>query len=342
MELDNNVASAELSNQKNRAMLLEKIAILKTYVSLLEGITEAPKSRQSQLTEIQSNLLCNSGVIIDNISDVQSHQNCSTELYHDISQITEMPCVKIEKNMKFFFEIDNVKNISKKDQYEIEILIDDNGHGKLGKCLLPDFIDVHNILSRHPIDDLNNVKHFLKSCKHRIDCYYSRLKQIDELERLFQKVENADISYNYDITLIEITMIGVKDMDTTKLYDVTLYLYYNLDETRPYKLSSTVDDFEVLLPALIRKFNWYFEPFLKMDLTSALLRISEFRNKFVWEILMEEDEDDIEIFYKDEMIHYLYRGDKVIRSNESETHTQNESKEDGSEKKELNQNEMEI
>ncbi|XP_011171004.1 uncharacterized protein LOC105203797 [Solenopsis invicta] len=315
MEADNSI-NAESSDQKNRAILLEKIAILKTYVSQLEGTIETLKSKQLQLAEIQSNLLCNSGVTNHNVSAVQSYRISNTELYHDIFQVTEMLCVKSDQNLKFVFEISNIKDIEKMNFYVIEILVD-NGCGKLGRCALPNFIDMRNILSRYPIDNLNNVKHFLKSCKHRIDCYFSRLKQIDELKKLFLEIENISISYNYDISLIELAIIGVTDVNTTKLYDVALYLYYNLDETKPYKLSSTVDDVETSLPAVIRRFNKYFEPFLKMDLTSAFLQISEFRNEFVWEILMEEDDkDDIQI-YEDETC--LYRGDKVTRSNKSET-----------------------
>lgn len=120
-------------------------------------------------------------------------------------------------------------------------------------------------------------------------------------------------------------------MKTTKFYDVILYLHYNLDETRPFKLSSTVDEIEIPSPALIRRLNKYFEPFFKMDLISALLQITEFENEFVWNLLMEDDdEDDIEIYENeiDEenagfMVQYLYRCDKVMRNNENET--QNDS-----------------
>lgn len=172
----------ELSNQKNKDILLEKIAILKTYVCLLESTTETPKLRQAQLAEIQSKLLHNSEATFHDVSDVQSCQNWNTELFCDISQFTEMPCIKIEQNSKFVFEVSNAKDIAKKDIYAIEILIDDNGHGKLGKYTLPDFINVHNILWQYPIDNLNNVKNFLKSCKHNIDCYFCRLKQVNELK----------------------------------------------------------------------------------------------------------------------------------------------------------------
>lgn len=114
-------------------------------------------------------------------------------------------------------------------------------------------------------------------------------------------------------------------MDATKFYDVMLYLHYNLDEIRPYKLSSTIDDSEIPSPALIRRLNKYFEPFLKMDLTSALLQISEFQNEFVWDMFIEEDDkDDIET-YEDEtdeentgvIAQYLHRDDKVTRSSDS-------------------------
>ncbi|XP_071648115.1 uncharacterized protein [Temnothorax longispinosus] len=342
MEIDNNSTNAELSNQKN-GDILEKIAILKIYVSMLETTIKALKFGRSQLANIQSKLSSNGAMM----SDVQSRRNWSTELCRDISQFTGMPCIKIEQNSKFVFEMSNSKDIAKKGLYAIEILIDDDGHGKLGKCVLPNFIDVRNMLSQYRIDNLNNVKHFLKSCKHHIDCYFSRLKQADEVKKLFLEAEHAYICYNSDVSLIELTMLGIRDINITKLYDIILYLHYNLDETRPYKLSTTVDESEIASPTLIRRFNKYFESFLKMDLTSALLQLSEFQNEFAWDIFVEQDdEDDIEIYDDDSddentgiMIQYLYRGDNLTRSNRNEA--QNDSMENGNEELALDENEME-
>lgn len=135
-------------------------------------------------------------------------------------------------------------------------------------------------------------------------------------------------------------------MNITKFYDVPLYLYYNLDEARPYKLSSSTDGFEISSPALIRRLNKYFEPFLKMDLSSALLQISEVQTEFVWKKDIEEDnEDDIEIYeYEiDEenvefMTQYLYRDDKAPNENE----IQNDSTGNGNVETVLDENKMKI
>lgn len=135
-------------------------------------------------------------------------------------------------------------------------------------------------------------------------------------------------------------------MNITKFYDVALYLYYNLDEARPYKLSSSTDGFEISSPALIRRLNKYFEPFLKMDLSSALLQISEVQTEFVWKKDIEEDdEDNIEIYeYEiDEenvefMTQYLYRDDKAPNENE----IQNDSTENGNVETVLDENKMKI
>lgn len=149
---------------------------------MLESTIETPKSKRSKLAEIQSKLLHNGPTTSRNTPNVQSWWNWNTELYCDISRFIGIPCIKIKQNSKFIFEMSNAKDIAKRNLYAIEILIDENGHGKLGKCVLPNFINVHDILSQYPVDDLNNVKYFLKSCKHHIDCYFSRLKQVDELK----------------------------------------------------------------------------------------------------------------------------------------------------------------
>lgn len=167
----------ESSNQGTSCELLETISMLKSYISLLENTIKTTNVDQSQATKESLKLLHDGEAATSHDKpDVQ------TELCHNIYQFARVQCINFERDSGFIFEISNSENIAKNDSYAIEILVDDNGCGKLGKYTLPDFINVHNILWQYPIEDLNNVKHFLKSCKHNIDCYFCRLKQVNELK----------------------------------------------------------------------------------------------------------------------------------------------------------------
>lgn len=151
--------------------------MLKTYISLLESTDEIPKVNRFQVKKKLVKLLDNGKTTTShNKSDVQ------TELCHDIYQFAKVQCISFKRDSRFVFEISNSEYVMKNYLYTMEILVDNNGRGKLGKCVLPDFINVHNILWQYPIDNLNNVKYFLNSCKHNIDCYFYRLKQINELK----------------------------------------------------------------------------------------------------------------------------------------------------------------
>lgn len=151
--------------------------MLKTYISLLESTIETSKVDRPQVTKESVKLLHDGKTTTSHDKpDVQ------TELCHDIYQFAKVQCINFKRDSKFIFEISNSENVMENYSYSMEILVDNDGRGKLGKCVLPDFINVHNILWQHPIDNLNNVKYFLNSCKHNIDCYFRRLKQINQLK----------------------------------------------------------------------------------------------------------------------------------------------------------------
>lgn len=166
---------SELSSQDERNKLLNEIAILKSYISLLETTIETPKFGELQIVEKPSrSLRDNKEAISSKIPDAQK------ELCYELYRFAGLRCVYSEGD--FVFEISSTNNVTKNDLYAIEILTDDNGRGKLGKWMLPMSINVSEILSRYPIDDLNNIKHFVRSCKHHVDCYVCRKEQVDKLQ----------------------------------------------------------------------------------------------------------------------------------------------------------------
>lgn len=96
--------------------------------------------------------------------------------------LTGMRCTKLEQKSSFVFDMCSKENVMENDSYMVEILINNEGHAKLNNSVLPISVDVKKILSQYPIDNMNNVKHFLNKCKHYVDCYNSRVKQFKNLQ----------------------------------------------------------------------------------------------------------------------------------------------------------------
>lgn len=107
------------------------------------------------------------------------------------------------------------------------------------------------------------------------------------------------MSHNFGITSIELVILGIKDVDADKFYNIILHLYYKSATARPYKLFLDTDDDEKPSPILIKKLNKYFKCFLKKNLNSAFLQISESQSEFIWQKNTANDNEDImEIFDK--------------------------------------------
>lgn len=103
------------------------------------------------------------------------------DLFHDFYELAGIRCVKLERISSFVFEM--CKNeTNTEDNYIVEILIDDHGRALLGDSKLPRTVCVEEILSKYPIDDVSNVKHFLNFCKHYVETYICRKKQLTDLK----------------------------------------------------------------------------------------------------------------------------------------------------------------
>ncbi|XP_011171005.2 uncharacterized protein LOC105203798 [Solenopsis invicta] len=321
MDTDDSSNNSEPNIQYTSLELRETISMLKTYISLLESATETSKVDQSQVAKESWKLLHDAATSHDE-SDVQ------TELCRNISQFAKVQCIDFERNSRFIFEISNPGNITRNDSYTMEVLIDGDGRGKLGKCVLPDFINVTDILWRYPIDDLNNVKHILKTCQLNIDCYFRRLKQVIELKNLFLKIQNGFIYHNNNVTLIRLAMHNVKDVYTSDTHDAAVYLHYHTDETRPYKLSATTINVEGKRSLLHRRLNMYFMPFLKKDLSLAFMQIISSYVEFIWQKVIVESKENVELYEYEDKIEteddsgyvdiYLCRRDKSLKRKEGE------------------------
>ncbi|XP_072764208.1 uncharacterized protein [Anoplolepis gracilipes] len=325
------------SNQKKKVerKLMKKNSKLKAHASRLKAIIEEFKSIQLQMSKMA--FVHNNENTKFYIPDIQM------QLCHKLHQFAGSQCQEFDKNLRFVFEINTEQNVKKNDLYAIEILIDENGRGKLGKWALPS-INVQKILSQHPIGDKssifkNNIKSFLKSCKHHVDSFLCRFKQLDKLQDLLCGILNVEISKNSDLTEIKLHLPRIKDIDTEILYDVILNLFYEPTGVRPCKLLWNTKP-NGQLPGLVIKLKDYFKPFLKKDLSSAFSEISQSQTIFVFSKIIADDNKDISEISKesDESFEqlskeFLYQCNMECQT-ESEVKQGSTRKDDSSEKEE--------
>jgi hypothetical protein len=55
--------------------------------------------------------------------------------------------------------------------------------------MMPVSVDMNQMLTETPIDDLKNLTSFIKNCKHNIDCYVVRQEQFISLKVCLHVVE---------------------------------------------------------------------------------------------------------------------------------------------------------
>ncbi|XP_019883176.1 uncharacterized protein LOC109610002 [Camponotus floridanus] len=307
MEKNNDNPTKKESNRGTD--LLDNFALLKTYVSLLENMIQTPKHSQLQSVDKSLSQLYNS-----EIATFHDKSDVDMDFFHDFYKLTGIRCVKLERKSSFVFEMCSNKT-DKKENYMVEILIDDHGRALLGDSKLPAPVNVEEILSKYPID-VSNITRFLNSCKHYVETYVCRKKQFTDLENLLLEIADAEVYHDYEFTLITITIPGIMYINTEQIYKIELDLYYKPDEIRPYKLSSACKEAS---SRFLKKLNKFFKPFLRENLCSALLQIniSNAETNLFWQKIMIND-DSVESYEVESSIEllrgifkpYLYRKNK--------------------------------
>jgi len=146
-----------------------------------------------------------------------------------------MQCIKYG----FVFEIFSNDNVTKRT----EILID-NSRG------LRNAAYVQETLSRYLIDDLNNIRCFLKSCRRRVNCYACRTRQFEKLQVIRKPLAvivrdkmisemhlcrfvlwSCDVSNQWRCDIESMTF-GIRRIDTSEFFNAILYLCYHPAEVR--------------------------------------------------------------------------------------------------------------
>ncbi|XP_017798070.1 PREDICTED: uncharacterized protein LOC108579130 [Habropoda laboriosa] len=171
------------------------------------------------------------GLTIDNIPDVD------IQLGSQLYRYAGLYCVKFSKE-KYVFHFSCSNKYAKEDIFAVEIL-NNQDQGTLGKWLMPMAIDLEYLVSEVPIDNLKNVPHFLRTCKHYIDCYYIRHEQYTTLMDNISDITNCIVQTNLGHTQINLELMRVHDENTDCYMNTIIYLLYNTNEARPHQI--TVD-----------------------------------------------------------------------------------------------------
>lgn len=106
--------------------------------------------------------------------------NVQVDLQNELYNFTGFHCVKFRRD-EVVFNFTSMNEHQERVSYGVQIFIR-NKKGYLGKWVMPMSINLNNMLTKIPIDKLENVTPFLKSCKHEIDCYIVRQKQFLSLK----------------------------------------------------------------------------------------------------------------------------------------------------------------
>lgn len=106
--------------------------------------------------------------------------NVEVDLQNDLYNFAGFHCVKFRKD-EVVFNFTSMSERQKKNIYAIQFFIKD-GKARLGKWIMPMSIDMDDMLTKIPLDKLQNLTPFIKSCKHDIDCYIVRQEQFLSLK----------------------------------------------------------------------------------------------------------------------------------------------------------------
>lgn len=108
---------------------------------------------------------------------VKNLPNVDADLQNDLYRFAGLNCVNIKRNEVTF----NFASNEQQAKSAVQLFFKD-GKAHLGKWVMPMSIDMNEILTNKPIDNLKNVTPFVRTCKHYIDCYTVRQQQFLSLK----------------------------------------------------------------------------------------------------------------------------------------------------------------
>ncbi|XP_015601573.1 uncharacterized protein LOC107270759 isoform X4 [Cephus cinctus] len=161
----------------------------------LEEKKERLKKEINELKVVSSNLEYGIGITKfghdDNIKTVHEclkYLNKNENNVHDtqvnlqytLYSYAGIHCVKFTDNC-VVFKFASFGEYKKCDKYAVQIMIEDD-KAKLGHWIMPNWLDIHQVLLETPLQNPRNIMCFIRNCKHHIYCYHHRMTHFNNLK----------------------------------------------------------------------------------------------------------------------------------------------------------------
>ncbi|XP_034187469.2 uncharacterized protein LOC117607641 isoform X1 [Osmia lignaria lignaria] len=212
--------------------------------------------------------------------------NIDAQLESALYKYSSFYCVKYTKQ-ECVFNFSSLNKCDKKNTFAVQILMNKEKI-TLGKWLMPMPIDLIDLMLELSIKELKDLPYFFKTCKHYNDCYFMRHEQFVALMDIVSDTKNCNLQANLQYTQINLELMRVYDKINDKYIDIIIYLLYNFNEIRPYKIKVDSMSKETLDPKTIKHLKVTLACFKQFHLYKAFKKILN-KGAFIWS--KEEDED---------------------------------------------------
>ncbi|KYN04859.1 hypothetical protein ALC62_04243 [Cyphomyrmex costatus] len=293
METPNSVSSSNNDNENielaNRdATAAEKTKLLREINELRSIIKRCELKLQTRFKDIEDNVNERSLQSLEIPSTSSRILNVEDDLKDDLYRFAGFHCVKAQKN-EFVFNFMSTNEKQKNDTQAVQIFVKD-GKAELGKWVMPVSIDINDILSKTPIDNLDNLNPFLKSCKHHVDCYNERQRQFLLLKEHMSHIKYCTLQSDMEFLQISLELYSVYIRENDSYINLIIHLLYHSDNVRPYMVKIDTINENELSSDIKQRLKPHFMKFKMSDLHTAFDEIlSKDNSTFTW---MQKDDTD--------------------------------------------------
>ncbi|XP_011251333.1 uncharacterized protein LOC105248302 [Camponotus floridanus] len=271
----NNNASIEPTNEDSTAekeKLLREIKDLKCIIEQCERELDTVRFEnvEEHVSELQR----------ETPSHPREISNVEVDLQNDLYNFAGLHCVKFRKD-EVVFNFTSTSERQKKDIYAIQFFIKD-GKAHLGKWIMPMSIDMDDMLTKIPLDKLENLTPFIKSCKHDIDCYIVRQEQFLSLKKQISHMKHCTLQSDVGYMNIVLELYGVHDRESDRYMNLIIYLLYHSNKARPHKINIDTMEKDKLNNDLKQQLKVCLNEFKISDLSTAFDKILTEDSVFTW------------------------------------------------------------
>ncbi|XP_072756998.1 uncharacterized protein [Anoplolepis gracilipes] len=228
----------------------------------------------------------------ENPSHSKGIPNVEVDLQTELYNFAGFRCVKFRRD-EVVFNFTSTNEQQKKDVYAVQIFIKDR-KGHLGKWIMPMSIDMNDMLTKIPIDKLENLTPFLKTCKHDIDCYIIRQEQFLSLKKHISYMKHCALQSNTGYTHIILELYGVHDKENDRSMNLIIYLLYHSNKARPYKINIDTMEEKQLSDDLKQRLKICLNEFKLSDLKTAFDKVLRQEDSaFTW--IQNDSESSLEL-----------------------------------------------